>query len=157
MVMLDFICNGSVDLFGTGRERKIRNENICHQRDSNPHHASRRQESQRFKPLGHEDLMVISGLMSYMIMGYKFKTKTVTWQHVSNWWSHVHLNWMSDSNYLNVDLLSIIIVYRTLHWVSNHNRFHTGIVTYPIIIHVYQNIVQLLMLHLISNLRGRAV
>ena len=40
-----FICNGSVDLFGTGRERKIQNENICLQRDSNPHPASPRQES----------------------------------------------------------------------------------------------------------------
>ena len=28
MDMLDFICNGSVDLFGTGRERKIQNENM---------------------------------------------------------------------------------------------------------------------------------
>ena len=37
MDMLDFICNGSVDLFGTGIERKIQNENIGLQRDSNPH------------------------------------------------------------------------------------------------------------------------
>ena len=44
--MLDFICNGSVDLLGTGRVRKIQNENICLQRDSNPHPASPRQESQ---------------------------------------------------------------------------------------------------------------
>ena len=50
--MLDFICNGSVDLFGTGRERKIQNENLCFQRDSNPHHAGPRQESQRLRPLG---------------------------------------------------------------------------------------------------------
>ena len=28
MVMLDFICMGSADLFGTGRERKIQNENM---------------------------------------------------------------------------------------------------------------------------------
>ena len=70
--MLDIIC--SADLFGTGRERKIQNENICLQRDSNPH--SPRQESQRLRPLSHEGLMVISGLMSYMIMGYKFKKKT---------------------------------------------------------------------------------
>ena len=52
--MLDFICNGSVDLFGAGRERKIQNENICLQRDSNPHRASPRQESKRLRPLGHE-------------------------------------------------------------------------------------------------------
>ena len=45
MVMLDFIYMGSVDLFGMGMERKIQNENICFQRDSNPHHASPRQES----------------------------------------------------------------------------------------------------------------
>ena len=28
--------------------------------------------AQRLRPLGHEGLMVISGLMSYRIMGYKF-------------------------------------------------------------------------------------
>ena len=70
--MLDFICNGYDDLFGTGRERIIQNENISLQRDSNPHHASPRQESQRLRPLGHEGLMMISGLMSYRIIGYKF-------------------------------------------------------------------------------------
>ena len=75
MDMLDFICNGSIDLFGTGRKRKIQNENICLRWDSNPHHASLRQESQRLRPLGHEGLMVISGLMSYRIMGYKLKKK----------------------------------------------------------------------------------
>ena len=67
--MLDFI--GSVDLFGTERERKIQNENIRLQRDWNPHHASLRQESQRLRPLGHEGLMLIGGLMSYRIIGYK--------------------------------------------------------------------------------------
>ena len=96
MDMLDFICNDSVDLFGTGRERKNQNENICLQWDSNPHHASPRQESQRIRPLGHEGLMVIRGLMYYRIMGYNF-LKTVSWQHVSTWlWLHVYLNWMSD-------------------------------------------------------------
>ena len=35
MAMLDFICNGSVDLFGMEREQKIQNENICLQGDSN--------------------------------------------------------------------------------------------------------------------------
>ena len=53
MDMLDFIYMGSADLFGTERERKIQNENICFQQDSNPHHASPRQESQRLRPLGH--------------------------------------------------------------------------------------------------------
>ena len=75
--LLDFICNGSVDLFGTGRERNIQNENICIQWDLNPHHASPRQESQRLRPLGHEDLMVINRLMSYRLMGYKFKKKNL--------------------------------------------------------------------------------
>ena len=51
--MLDLIYMGSADLFGTGGERKSQNENICLQRDSNPHHASPRQESQRPRPLGH--------------------------------------------------------------------------------------------------------
>ena len=75
--MLDFICNGSVDLLGTERERKIENGNIRLQRDSNPHHASPRQESQRLRPLGHESLMKISGLMSNKIMGYNL-IKTIT-------------------------------------------------------------------------------
>ena len=69
--MLDFICNGFVDLFGTERERKIQNENKCLQRDSNPHHASPRQESQRLRPLGYEGLMMIGDFMSYRIIGYK--------------------------------------------------------------------------------------
>ena len=51
--MLDFIYMGSADLFGTGGGEKNKNENICFQRDSNPHHASPRQESQRLRPLGH--------------------------------------------------------------------------------------------------------
>ena len=44
MVMLDFIYMGSADLFCAGKEWKIQNENICFQRDSNPHRASPRQE-----------------------------------------------------------------------------------------------------------------
>ena len=43
--MLDFIYMGSANLFGTGRERKIQNENICLQQDSNSPHASPWQES----------------------------------------------------------------------------------------------------------------
>ena len=78
MVMLDFICNGSVDLFGTERERKIQNENICLQRDSNPHHPVHDRKVSALRLLGHEGLMVISGFMSYRIMGYTFKNKTVT-------------------------------------------------------------------------------
>ena len=40
MVMLDFICMSTAELVGTGMERKIQNENICLQRDSNPLHAN---------------------------------------------------------------------------------------------------------------------
>ena len=36
-----------------GEGAKIQNENICFQRDSNPHYASPRQESQYLRPLGH--------------------------------------------------------------------------------------------------------
>ena len=53
MVILDFIYMGAADLFGTGIERKIQNENICFHWDSNPRHAAPRQESQRLRPLGH--------------------------------------------------------------------------------------------------------
>ena len=78
--MLDFICNDSVDLFGTGRERKNQNENIhvSLQWDSNPHRANPRQESQRLRPLGHEGLMLIRGLMPYRIIGIQIKKKPVT-------------------------------------------------------------------------------
>ena len=41
------------------------------------HPASPRQESQRLRPLGHEGLMVIIGLMSNRIMGYTFVTTRV--------------------------------------------------------------------------------
>ena len=61
--MLDFTYMGFADLFGTERERKIQNENICFKRDSNSHHASPWQESQRLRPLGQEGLMVISGVI----------------------------------------------------------------------------------------------
>ena len=69
--MLDFICIGSGELFGTDKERKIQNENMCLQRESNPRHATRRQVNQHFRPLGHDALMIIGGLMSYRIVGYK--------------------------------------------------------------------------------------
>ena len=39
--------------------------------DSNPSHAAPRQANQRFRPLGHDALMMISGLKSYRIVGYK--------------------------------------------------------------------------------------
>ena len=52
--MLDFISNGSVDLFGSGKEWKIQNENICLEWDSNPHPASPWQESQRLKARSHQ-------------------------------------------------------------------------------------------------------
>ena len=37
------------------------------------HQQSTTGKSQRLRPLGHEGLMVISGLMSYRIMGYNLK------------------------------------------------------------------------------------
>ena len=57
-------------LFGTARrERKIQNENICLQRDSNPRLATTRLAGQRFRPLGYDTLMKIWRLMSYWIDG----------------------------------------------------------------------------------------
>ena len=40
MDMLDFICMGSADMFGTEREQKIKDQNTCLQWDSNPRHAT---------------------------------------------------------------------------------------------------------------------
>ena len=57
--MLDFICMGSAKLFGTDRERKIQNENIFPERDSNQRHATPGQVNQRLTPLGHGALMMI--------------------------------------------------------------------------------------------------
>ena len=68
MVMLDFICMGSTYLFGTARrERKIQNENICLQWDSNPRLAMTRLVERRFGPLGYDTLIKIWRLMSYWI------------------------------------------------------------------------------------------
>ena len=53
MIILDFIYTGSADLLWAGKERKIQNENICLPQDSNPRHSYPRQESRRFRPLGH--------------------------------------------------------------------------------------------------------
>ena len=50
--MLDFIYKKIFHL------RKIQYENICFQRDSNPSHATPRQESQRFRLLGHAGLIL---------------------------------------------------------------------------------------------------
>ena len=76
--MLDFICMGSTYLFGTARrERKIQNENIGLQRDSNPRlAATTRLVEQRFRPLGYDTLMEIWLLMSYWIMDKINKTIT---------------------------------------------------------------------------------
>ena len=69
MVMLAFICIGSAGLFGSGKERKIHNENICLQRDSNPRPTDTlRQAELRSRPLGHDNLTMNCGLMSYRIM-----------------------------------------------------------------------------------------
>ena len=54
--MLDFICMGAAELFGTGREPKIQSENLCLQRDSNPYYDA---------------LMRKRGLISYRIVGNK--------------------------------------------------------------------------------------
>ena len=69
--MLDLICMGTAELFGMASERKVQNENICLQRDSNPLHATPRQVNQRLRPLGHGALVRICarGLMSDRIVG----------------------------------------------------------------------------------------
>ena len=69
--MLDFICMCSAELFATDREQNIQNGNICLQRDLYSRHAIPEQVNQRFRPLSHDALMMIRGLMSYRIVGYK--------------------------------------------------------------------------------------
>ena len=54
MVMLDFIYMGSADLFGTGRERKIQNENMFPVGfEPTPRQSTTTDKSQRLRPLGH--------------------------------------------------------------------------------------------------------
>ena len=67
--MLDFIYISSTDLFGAYKELKIQNENICFQRDSNPHHPIPRQVTQRLGPLDNRALMMNTDLMSNRVMG----------------------------------------------------------------------------------------
>ena len=68
--MFDFICIGSAVFLGTGwgGERKIQNENICLEQDSNPRPAL---DDRRSKPLGHDGLTMTCGFMSDRIMVYK--------------------------------------------------------------------------------------
>ena len=97
---------------------------ICLQRYSNQRtrHVTPRHVNQRLRPLGHYALMMISGLMSYRIIGYKLmkplRDNTCQIDMVT-----------CKFSYLNVYLASIIIiiVYRTLHWILYHNRFHISI------------------------------
>ena len=69
MVMLDFICKGSAELFGTGREKK--NKKKMSPAGFEPTPGTMRQVNKRFRPLGHDSLMMICGIMSYRIVGYK--------------------------------------------------------------------------------------
>ena len=58
---LNSFVTAPLDLFGTGRERKIQNENICLQPGFEPTpRQSTTGKLQRLRPLGHEGLMVIS-------------------------------------------------------------------------------------------------
>ena len=73
MIMLDFICIGSAELFGTGRERKIQNENMSPVGfELTP--GTPLQVYQRFRPLGHDGLTMNCCLMSFRVMGYKQQT-----------------------------------------------------------------------------------
>ena len=59
MIMLDFICKGSTELFGTDWDWKIQNKNIYLQRELNPRLVKPRPVDQRFRPLDHDVLMMI--------------------------------------------------------------------------------------------------
>ena len=69
--MLNFICLLHSAVLNREGAKKINMKILCLQRDFNPRHATPRQVNQRFRPLGQDALMMISGLMSYKIVGYK--------------------------------------------------------------------------------------
>ena len=71
--MLDFICCSEQAWI-----EKFKMKMYVSKWDSNPGHAIPRQVTQRIWPLGHDALMIISGLMSYRITEYKFINYYVT-------------------------------------------------------------------------------
>ena len=90
----------------------------------------------RLRPLGHDALMTIGGLMSYRIMGYKFikplrdNTCQIDYGYMCIW-----TDCQTKSTFLiSMKILaSIISVYRTSHGLSNHNLFHTHIIVCPFV------------------------
>ena len=67
--MPDFIFMSSADLFGTGRSEKLKMK--IYVSSGTRKYATPRQVNQRHRSLGHDALMLLSGLMSYRIIGYK--------------------------------------------------------------------------------------
>ena len=141
MDMLDFICNGSIDLFGSGRERQIQNENICLKRDrthTTPVHDRKVSALDRSATRAWW-WSVVNVLLDNGTQILKKLLRDNTCQFDYGYmciWTECE----TKLSFLISLLLiaSLIFVYRTLHWVSNRNRFHTGIVTYP-----FQNTVRL--------------
>ena len=106
------------------------------------HRQSTTGKSQRLRPLGPRGCDGDQWLNVLQDNGIQFLKKCYVTTRVNlimvtcAFELNVRLNFHFLSHYRF--LASIIIVYRTLHWVSYHNRFHTGIVTYP-----FQNTVRL--------------
>ena len=69
MVLLDYIGIGSAVLFGTGRERKIQNENFVS--NGIRIYATSRQVFYPYRLLHHDGLKMSCGLIPYSKMGYK--------------------------------------------------------------------------------------
>ena len=93
MVMLDFICMDSADLFGTGEGAKTLTTTVS----SGIRTPMSWQVNQRFGPLGNDRRLDDDQRFNILYDNGIQMNKTITWQHVSNWlWLHVYLNWMSD-------------------------------------------------------------
>ena len=116
--MLDFICMGSADLFGTGRERKIQYGNSCFQRDSNSRHATQRQVNQRFRPLGHDALMIISCLMFHRIMGYQLIKECVSF-FLGSWGMNRSVG---QTNRVNREAVLVRFVCSALRFIPHEPR-----------------------------------
>ena len=138
MVMLDFISivSQTAELLGTERERTIQNENIILQRDLNPRPALHNTSIKRSRPLGHGGLTMNNVLMSYRIMWYKLiKLLRGNTCQMDYGYMCIGTDYETKSTFLIPAkvLASIITVSRTLHWLSNHNRFHICIVACPFV------------------------
>ena len=116
---------------------------------------------QRFRPLGHDGLTTMCGLLSYRIMGYTLiKPLRDKKCQIDNSYMCTETDCDTKSTFLipMLFLASMITVYRTLYWISNHNWVHTCHIVTCQFFFIKLRYFKIIKRHLISNqCGGRAV